>query len=758
MARRELQAHADQFLSVARQHPECRDGRLATLEDESVAVELDLNVEMPQHIKIEGVSENGIYATETVTVKLDTTYPWSPPTFYLRAGFPRDLPHLQPGQLDERPRPCLVDGDPLEYFFQFNLEVGVFQLITQMVLWLQHAADSTLMNPTQGWEPTLRQGLTNLLTLDAETARATVDRDGGLRFYSAQYCRLGSNDAKLADHATALIAASTRPVSLDRANKELFMSRRYDNKTFGATVCCVIWPEKLPSGAPFVFDQYAPETVNTVRALRNRAAEVGCGVFFESAIASLERWLRGRELFEPIPIAIVLCVRRPFSLMNSSSQIELLPYVVELAAKRGSAKPFQQTEAEPVAPAMQVDVPNAALLQRLSGAPDIGSVAVFGCGSVGSKIAMHLARCGIRVPVVSDKSVLLPHNLARHALARPPLPVSKGHELAIEIAYLGQSAEVHDGDLALDLLTRNSFCSLVGKKADYVLNTTASLSVRERLSSLTLQELPSRIAECALFGRGHGAFLLLEGRERNPTSWDLVAELYATTNSDRLRFLLFDPAHGLSEIQVGQGCGSLTMQMTDMRLSAMTGAIGEALLDAGCDSGENGLIVTGSTVGNSSDTHWAKQTVPPFEIVPIESKVNDWTLRLSQRVLEKIREDIARYKTVETGGVLLGLCSARLKTITVVDVLPAPTDSQRLTDRFILGREGLKKAIHARHRSSGCTLFDVGTWHSHLHDQGPSPLDQRTARDLAKERPPPSILLIVTPNRLHALMHTVAAA
>ena len=101
---------------------------------------------------------------------------------------------------------------------------------------------------------------------------------------------------------------------------------------------------------------------------------------------------------------------------------------------------------------------------------------------------------------------------------------------------------------------------------------------------------------------------------------------------------------------------------------------------------------------------------------------------------------------------MIGTCSARLRTVTVVDILPAPPDSLRSPSRFVLGTEGLEAAIKARHAESGSTLFDVGTWHSHLTNQGPSELDRRTAAELAAERPPPSALLIVTPARLFGLM------
>lgn len=91
------------------------------------------------------------------------------------------------------------------------------------------------------------------------------------------------------------------------------------------------------------------------------------------------------------------------------------------------------------------------------------------------------------------------------------------------------------------------------------------------------------------------------------------------------------------------------------------------------------------------------------------------------------------------------------------DLVAAPPDSVRSAARFVLGTIGLRAAIKARHRGSGGTLFDVGTWHSHLADHGPSHLDRATAKELAAERPPPSVLLIAAPSRLYALMHTGAS-
>lgn len=758
MAGNDFRGHAERFLAAALRHPECRGGHLISVDAGGSRLELDLNVEMPLAFKVDGASPNGVRVVETVNVRLWPSYPWSSPSFYLRMDFPRDLPHVQPGPVTEPPRPCLIDGNQREYFFQFGLvELGIFNLVHQLVLWLQRAAEGTLIHHGRGWEPTLRRDLNDVIALNAEACRAAVDRNGGYRVFKSTFFRSGGDGSLVDKQATTWLDVSQTQAALKRDDKDLFGRKKREGYWFGETVSCLVWPDKKPSGDEFVAAAYMPETVDTLARLKERAGELGCGRGLDVFLDSLERSWQGYVLEAPVPIGIILCARRPEHLVGSVSNIELLPYLVDIKAMKGRTALFAAGGAEPIAPAMQIDATNPALLRNVSGAPELAPVSMLGCGSVGSKMAMHLARTGVTICAVSDNGMLRPHNMARHALARASFAGSKAKEVASELGLLGQSPAVHDGDLVVDLPEKEKRKTFLPKEARYAVNTTASLAVREALSVIGPRQAKTRFAEAALFGRGDGGFLLLEGAARNPTLCDLTDELNATVTDDRVRKLLFDPEFGLTEIQIGQGCGSLTMPMTDMRLSAMTAALTEELVGVMQADEDPGCIVVGTRAEGSSNTTWTRERVAPFEVVSIEGP-QGWTVRASSRVMTKIREEVARHPAAETGGVLIGTCSARLRTIIVVDLIEAPPDSVRSATRFVLGTAGLKAAIKARHRASGGTLFDVGTWHSHLADQGPSALDRATARELAAERPPPSVLLIQAPTRLYALMHDGATA
>lgn len=112
--------------------------------------------------------------------------------------------------------------------------------------------------------------------------------------------------------------------------------------------------------------------------------------------------------------------------------LELVPYLVEVQAP----DLFPEGDDTSVYPAAHRHTITSTLLQRFSGTPPTPkkrNLTLVGCGSLGSKIGMHLARSGTVPSVVIDKNSLSPHNAARHALT----PYAQD----IQLAWLGPKAE-----------------------------------------------------------------------------------------------------------------------------------------------------------------------------------------------------------------------------------------------------------------------------------------------------------------------------
>lgn len=741
---------ADHLLRVAKSHPEYLGGEV--LADDEVRI--DIRVEMPLHLKADGISDTGVRTVEPVTLRIPAGYPWLSPRVELRDDFPRDFPHLFPSPPGSPARPCLVDGDQDEFFLQFGLvEYGLFHLLEQVAVWLRKAAISHLIDPAQGWEPAMRRGLIDVLSFDADQARATALKGGGYVAWKARFTRIGTFEAGLRSGGSVWIESKGVKVPLSTTDKSLFTATTISDAAVsrGGTVIGVVWPDKPESGGPLISGSYAPDDVTTLAQLRERAVSLGCRRGLDSFISNVERSWRGQYLDAPIPLGIILSIRRPFNLIGSSSSIELLPYVIEMRPVSGHTSLFPGGDAEAVSPAIHFQTLSAGLLRTLSGVTNRVPLVMLGCGSVGSKLAVHAARSGQPVVALSDNGRLRPHNMARHALYPERAGMEKVDALAEEMAGFGLNPLIFRGNIATTLLAAGGRAQIVPPEARMVVNATASLAVREALTASMPERDRARYAEAALFGRGRMAYLLLDGAGHNPSHGDLMAELYATIDDPDAAALLSDPVTGLQEVQVGQGCGSLTMTVDDAQLSMMTAGLAKEVGRATDHPQRDGMIVTGISDADTPTTRWTRRSVAPFEMVAIDG-TDGWRLRISPRVAERIRAEAARFEHTETGGLLIGLSSARLRTVTVVDLLDPPVDSTRSAGLFVLGTQGLHAAITARHRDSGRTLFDVGTWHSHLADEGPSPLDWRTASELAVGRAPPSVLLIVTPRRFHALI------
>ena len=734
---------------MARAHPEFVGGEVLAVDE----VRVDLRVEMPLHLKTDGISDTGVRTVEPVTLRIPQDYPWRSPRVHLRPDFPRDFPHLNPGAPGAPPRPCLVDGDQDEFFLQFGLvEYGVFHLLEQVAVWLRRAAVSHLIDPAQGWEPALRRGLTDVVAFDAEGARGTRLKAGGYVAWRARFARTGPMGATLRDGASTWVAGKGEKVPLNTLDKSLFTASLVERGACsGGTVVAIVWPDKPASGGTRIDDRYAPDEVATLAQLRARADALGCSRGLDLFLANLERWWQGRYLDAAIPVGIVLCIQRPFALIGSRSPIELLPYVVEMRPHASRKSLFAEGDDEPVAPAIHHQALTAGLLRSLSASPERPPLAVLGCGSVGSKLAVHAARAGQPIAAVSDSGWLGPHNMARHALYPDRTGMGKADALAQDLSGFGLSPVAFGADIVAALQDTGRRSQVIPADARLVVNATASLAVREALAASVAERDRARYVEAGLFGRGRMAYLLADGVRHNPSHPDLMAELYATVDDPDATALLSDPATGLAEVEIGQGCGSLTMTVDDAQLSMMTAGLAKEIARAIDHPGRDGLIVTGVGEADGPGTRWSRRSVAPFETVAIEGS-DDWRLRISSRVASRIRAEAAGCPEVETGGLLIGLSSARLRTVTVVDLLDAPPDSTRSAGLFVLGTQGLAQAIAGRHRASGRTLFDVGTWHSHLSDHGPSQTDWRTAAELAAGRAPPSVLLIVTPRRFHALI------
>jgi hypothetical protein len=414
-----------------------------------------------------------------------------------------------------------------------------------------------------------------------------------------------------------------------------------------------------------------------------------------------------------------------------------------------------------VRPAGHRDTVSVPLLRRLSGNDKVAVSPLWvllGAGSLGSKIGLHLARAGAAPSWVIDRASLSPHNAARHALVPEQGSLfrswfgGKAKALVTAIGGLNQTAEACDMDVVYLLRDAAERRRVLPKKADLLINATASLVAREAIGGEAPGTLPP-VIETMLFAAGEVGVVTMEGADRNPNCLDLMAETYVQIAAHaRLRPLILGP-ETVSHQRIGEGCGSLTMAISDARISMMAAPMAEVIRERlnRPTPAPQGQVLIGIIQKDGLSTSWIQQDIMPFQRVSIEDPGN-WTVRLGPRAHALIMEEVARWPAVETGGILMGRLSEAARSIHIVDVLSAPPDSRRSANEFVLGTGGVSTAIRSYTNRAGGALYCLGTWHNHLAVSGPSGLDHATATTVGLARLAPSVLLIRTPRGYQGLL------
>lgn len=722
---------------------------------ESVQFDVLVKVRLVNKWRAQGQSPNGVRSLEPVRLTFNAKSTWAPPDISLRHDFSREVPHLQPWTTEDGcPVPCVYWGDFAEFYHQ----QGITGVITRIAQWLEDAADNTLIDLNQGWEATRRDRREDdVIVADSDWLRQLPRREAGFKFLKHNYV-ISRPDS---GNSYSRVWLQKEVVDFSKFS-ELFAEfpyKRSPDLSIGHSVCVIVWPKNNVNSTKSICSVYTPESVEDIDGLKERAKRFHCLENLDTALRTLAIKAQGLVETKQIPLIVILCAIRPANLIGSASPIELCFYRIDFQGK----VPFPEGGKTRVRLVDHRHAVTRLLLSNMSGNSDtaIGEPwTLIGAGSLGSKVAMHLARAGCGPSCVIDKSMMSPHNLARHALHLSCndgvlFTKSKAECLVSALGGFDQNAHPLKCNVC-DSLSTGVPKGAWTRKTLLTVNTTASLVVREALSAAPSGVLLGRVVEALLYSQGRLGVIATEGEQRNPSLMDMFAEFYAIGHrTPEIRDLLFvKDGEQLERRSIGEGCGSLTMPMSDGRLSIFAAATAEYLLQLHRTKKtptKDGDVRIGMLDKDGLGMTWTRHLVPQLTVIKTEDK-NKWQVRIHKNVIEKIEGDVAKWPGVETGGVILGRYSEQCKVFNVVDVFPAPTDCVRSSAEFILGRSGLKNALNRYAKESGGALYCIGTWHSHLFSTGPSQRDKRTAHILGNSRVEPMVMLIYTPGGFRAIV------
>lgn len=670
---------------------------ITTENGKDAIISAKVKVNLPGRFIKAGVTDIGVRNRENVHFIFPESFPLKAPEIRLRDDFPRCFPHINPSE--KYVVPCIYEGNLAELLQQSEWMNGI---LNQLLDWLEKAASNDLMNYDQGWEPMRNDNNVGFMQYDIDSILASYEKLKG----------------------SLLIK---RICYESRKGKILTGSLCNLEKSQMAHVLYFLTPKAI--------GRYIPNTIRNLSELYDYAHSIGItGIKDSIEKVDLEH-VNEDKLF------VVLSVRRPVKIIGSDSDIEFLNFVISKAKRRKKKGGRELKRTLPdcsVGMLHHIADRSPRLLRRISGMrtkiDEDKAIALVGCGSLGSKIGIHLARNGNGPFLCIDNDFFMPHNNARHALTLRWVQ-NKAELLSLSICSIGKikSEAVTQDALNVDY-----------SKSRIIIDTTASFSVRNFL--MNKANLPPVIS-CGLYGRGRSGLMLTENENKTGSLAIIWAHLYhqALTDED-IHEILFSSS--LEKVPIGQSCSSQTMIVDDARISLMAATMSlkiQYILEA--DLPKNAEILFAQYDDNYS-LRTTVHTVPEF--IPVQSiRDKKWTVFISKLMIKRMKNIMHHKSPNETGGALLGSVFPYPKMVVITDIIDAPPDSVETQTLFILGVEGLEQKIKDTEKRTNGKVTYLGTWHSHPHGGRPSQTDEQTFEKLLFVRNyEPTVCLIITENEV----------
>ena len=364
----------------------------------------------------------------------------------------------------------------------------------------------------------------------------------------------------------------------------------------------------------------------------------------------------------------------------------------------------------PLNPTFALDRQRAASMN--GSVPDLMRITAVGMGALGSQIATLLARSGYGQWFLVDGDVLLPHNLARHALVHSLVGMSKADAMKIHLdAILAEP--IVEGALFADVLNpgeKEDQVNRVLETCDTILDFSASVPVARKLALATPAQ--GRRASAFMNPSGSSSILLCEDSQRGTRLDSIEMQYYRAILSHTELTDHFRTAPGA--IRYATSCrdvaNTLPAHQVALHAALTSAAIKKAL------SSEGACIRVWT-----ADEEGAVQALRILPEVMIERQIGAWKLVTDLGLLEKLKFIRSAGLPEETGGVLLGTWDLVHRIVYVADTIPAPPDSRKRASSFIRGSEGLLDRVMQAGKATNGMLQYIGEWHSHPNGYGTVP-------------------------------------
>lgn len=647
------------------------------------------------HVEVGQRPVHDIKRIESIAVKFDVQDEIAPQIFALRDDFPQ-VPHLNLQEQDYPRSLCLYE----ESYDEVKLRWTPVQFLTRLSGWLRDTAEGTLHRRDQALEPLLMAEDLNTLIIHP----SVLDSQERTLFTWASVSQLQSDSR----WPTALVTSTTDPAKITH----LLTIIQVPPQTHGII-------KRLPKSF-FELHQFLESAgVNLLDDWRSLLRESRR----QPDISKID------DLISRTEVILLLSLPKKRTEEGDIESIEFRAFLCENVSTHhigeeigiwetinGGIGFLIQTDKTKNGSNIRLRPGNCTFLcQRddlvrfagIESGPQNKFVCI-GVGALGSQVLSNLARMGLGTWTIIDSDILLPHNVARHALTPENIGKWKSTSMAEQINSILTDGSAATGIPANVLKPGSREEELVQalKESDMIIDMSTSVAVSRWLAS----DCPSSTRRVSLFlnPAGTDLVLLAEDADREVALDCLEMQYYRhlISHSDLYANHLSVPEDG---VRYGNTCRDVSSRIPQDIIAVMAGIGSRALRLAISD--QKAKI----TIWRSKDQSLAIDV----DNVDVQSVVrvvlDDWTIITDHYVLGKAL-DLRKAKLPnETGGILVGSFDTQRKLLYIVDILPAPPDSKESPGSFERGTQGLSAKREEINNISAVWLWldYVGEWHSH---------------------------------------------
>lgn len=346
------------------------------------------------------------------------------------------------------------------------------------------------------------------------------------------------------------------------------------------------------------------------------------------------------------------------------------------------------------------------------------SVALWGCGAIGSQVGEFLARAGVTRLSLYDRSTVSPGLLARQLFDDEDVGRYKVDALASRLKRINPVLEIttSTNDL-LQVLEEDR-----SPDVDVVVNATASRTVALKLECVRSLDGPPVLSLAVGHRAERGVVTLVQPHYTGgPFDADRRSKIELCNRDRHLAFRdEFWPDIGTRRIfQPEPGCSNPTFIGSAADIGALTGSMLNIAarrlqtlhVEQACADFVELPHLSGDRPPARAAFTWESDLV-------VHDPNHDYQIRIEQSALREMRAWISqgvrrRGARIETGGLIFGEFNEPARIVWISEVSGPPPDSIASAEHFLCGTAGTAEdGAERKTRTKGAASF-VGMWHTH---------------------------------------------